>query len=188
MARLPERIVDGDLLLRRWRVEDAALQERVVTESLEHLRPWMPWIAHEPQPIEQRRDTLAAWEREWEAGGDAYLALFHRDEIAGSAGLHRRRGPGVLEIGYWLHPAFTGRGIMTAAVRLLTGAALSVDGIDRVDICHDVANARSGAIPARLGFVMTEEAPNREPGPADTGTDRVWSMTRAAWRLVSSDA
>jgi RimJ/RimL family protein N-acetyltransferase len=77
---------------------------------------------------------------------------------------------------------------MTVAVRLLTGAAFTVDGIDRVDIRHDVANVRSGGIPARLGFTMAEETPNRAPGPADTGTDRVWSMTREAWRLVSSDA
>ena len=187
MARLPERIEHGTLLLRRWRVEDAELQERVVTESLEHLRPWMPWIADEPQALERRRDTIAGWEREWEGGGDVYLALLHDGAIAGSAGLHRRRGPGVLEIGYWLHPAFTGRGIATAAARLLTCAAFTVDGIDRVEICHDVANVRSGAVPARLGFTLLREAPNPSPGPADSGTDRVWSMTREAWRLVSSD-
>ena len=188
MTRLPERIERDGLLLRRWRVEDAELQERAVTESLEHLRPWMPWAAEEPQPIERRRDAIAGWEREWERGGDVYLAVLHRGAIAGSAGLHRRRGPGALETGYWLHPAFTGRGIATAAVRLLTDAAFTVDGIDRVEICHDVANVRSGAVPARLGFTPLGEAPNREPGPTDTGRDRVWSMTRAAWRVVSSDA
>ena len=26
-----------------------------VTESIEHLRPWMPWIADEPVTVEQRR-------------------------------------------------------------------------------------------------------------------------------------
>ena len=188
MARLPESIECGPLLLRRWRVEDAELQERAVRESMEHLRPWMPWIADEPQPLERRRDTIAAWEREWEAGGDVYLALLHEGVVAGSAGLHRRRGPGALEIGYWLHPAFTGRGIATMAARLLTNAAFTVDGIDRVEIRHDVANVRRGAVPARLGFTMLRETPNAEPGPGDAGTDRVWSVTREAWRLVSSDA
>jgi ribosomal-protein-serine acetyltransferase len=94
----------------------------------------------------------------------------------------------VLEIGYWLHPAFVGRGHATHLARLLTGASFTVDGIERVEIRHDVANVRSGAVPARLGFTLLRETPNAEPAPADAGTDRVWSVTREAWALVSSDA
>jgi len=36
-------------------------------------------------------------------------------EIAGSIGLHGRIGPGALEIGYWVHRAWTRRGLATAA-------------------------------------------------------------------------
>jgi ribosomal-protein-serine acetyltransferase len=188
MARLPERIEGGGLLLRRWRVEDAELLHRAVAESVDHLRPWMPWAAEEPQTIEQRRELIAEWTGDWERDGDVYLAVLLEDRVAGSAGLHRRRGPGVLEIGYWLHPAFVGRGHATHMARLLTGAAFTVEGIDRVEIRHDVANVRSGAIPARLGFTLLREIPNAAPARADAGTDRVWSVTREAWRLVSSNA
>jgi RimJ/RimL family protein N-acetyltransferase len=188
MGRLPERVEGRGLLVRRWRVEDAEAQHRAVLESLEHLRPWMAWTAQEPLTVAGRRELIARWEREWASGGDVLLAVLHEGRVAGSAGLHRRGGPGVLEIGYWLHPAFVGRGHATALARLLTDAAFGVDGIQRVEIRHDVANVRSGAVPARLGYELLGEAPNREPAPADTGTDRVWSVTRAAWGLVSSDA
>ncbi len=60
-----------------------------------------------------------------------------------------------LEIGYWIHPAFIGRGLATAAARLVTEAAFSVPGIDRVEIHHDRANEISGAIPRKLGFTLS---------------------------------
>jgi ribosomal-protein-serine acetyltransferase len=175
-VRLPERIEGDGLLLRRWRVEDAELLGRAVAESVEHLRPWMPWAAEEPLTIAARRQLIASWERDWEGGGDVVLGVFSAAEVAGGTGLHRRRGPGALEIGYWLHPAFVGRGIATATARLLTSTALALPGIDRVEIWHEIANHRSGAVPRRLGFELVGEVDG----------DRVWRTTREAWRLVSS--
>src|SRR5215210_321902 len=140
VSRLPE-LIDGDgVVLRRWRVSDAPAQHRAVLESIEHLRPWMPWIADEPQTLSSREQLIAAWEREWELGGDVYLAILVAGEVAGGAGLHRRAGPGALEIGYWLHPRFTGRGHASAAARALTAAALAADGVEWVEIRHDRAN------------------------------------------------
>jgi ribosomal-protein-serine acetyltransferase len=179
-SRLPELIEGDGVVLRRWRVADAPAQHRAILESIEHLRPWMPWIAEEPQPLERRAELIAAWEREWELGGDVYLAIMAGSEVAGGAGLHRRIGPGGLEIGYWLHPAFTGRGLATAAAWARARAALALDGIDHVEIRHDRANAASGAVPVRLGFVLAGEQANPAPAPADSGTDLVWRMTRPA--------
>jgi RimJ/RimL family protein N-acetyltransferase len=190
-TRFPARVEGDGLVLRLWRAEDAEAQGRVIAESIEHLRAWMPWIAHEPIPPAERRARIAGWEREWEAGGDAYLAVEHDGACIGSTGLHRRSGPGAVEIGYWLHPAHTGRGHATAVARLLTDAAFTVPSIDVVEIRHDVANVRSGAVPARLRFEVVREAPNGSPAPGDAGTDRTWAMTRARWAaggLVSSDA
>jgi ribosomal-protein-serine acetyltransferase len=181
-AVLPERIEGDGLLLRRWLVDDAELQHRAVAESIDHLRPFMAWIAHEPLPLEQRRRMLAEWERDWTQGGDVALAILVGDRVAGSAGLHRRGGPDMLEIGYWTHPAFLRQGIATKTARLLTGAAFAVPGIERVEIRHDKANAASAGVPRRLGYTPTgEEKPMRPAAPADVGIDCVWRMTRADW-------
>lgn len=61
------------------------------------------------------------------------MGIFRDGAAVGSCGLHRRVGPGGLEIGYWIHPAVLRRGLATEAARLLTDAAFSVPGIDRVD-------------------------------------------------------
>ena len=41
-----EVITDGQVTLRRYREEDLDGLLRAVTESLDHLRPWMPWAAN----------------------------------------------------------------------------------------------------------------------------------------------
>lgn len=181
--KLPEHLDGYGIVLRRWRLSDAEALHQAVLESIGHLRPWMEWIAAEPQTIEQRRGLLARWDREWSQGGDCSYGIFAPGErVAGGCGLHHRRGPGVLEIGYWVHPAFLRQGIATRASRLLTDAAFTLPGIERVEIRHDRANVASRGVPAGLGFELIGQEPKSEPAPAATGVDCVWSMTRRRWR------
>jgi ribosomal-protein-serine acetyltransferase len=55
-------------------------------------------------------------------------------------------------IGYWLAADRQGQGIMTRAVAALVGHALTAWALHRVEIRVATANARSRAIPERLGF------------------------------------
>lgn len=181
--RLPERLEGrGGLLLRRWRPDDAAALGRAVAESAEHLRPWMRWMALEPQTLAERRAMLTAREREWERGGDVLLGIFAGGRIAGSCGLHRRRGPAVLELGYWIHPGQTRRGLATEAARLLTDAAFAVPGIAYVEVHHDRANVASAGVPRRLGFRFEGTAPDHVTAPAEAGVDCTWRMEQERWR------
>ncbi len=179
--RLPETVGRDDLVLRRWHVDDAELLERAVVESVDHLRPWMPWVAAEPLGIARRRALILAWEQAWEAGGDVVLGVFVDGTVVGSAGLHRRSGPDGLDIGYWTHVDFVGLGYATGAARLLTHAALSLDEVGHVDIHHDKANQASGAIPRRLGYRFVGERPDVVAAPGEVGVDCTWRMDRRRW-------
>jgi RimJ/RimL family protein N-acetyltransferase len=92
-----------------------------------------------------------------------------------------RMGPGTLEIGYWVHVAHTGRGVATAAARLLTAAAGRIDGVATVWIVCDEANVRSAAVPRRLGYRL-DRVDSMDVTPA-AGTGRaqrwVWAVDRA---------
>ena len=58
--------------------------------------------------------------------------------------MHDDVGPGALEIGYWCHIEYAGRGIITrSAVRLTDIAFEPSPGIERVEIHCDKANIRS---------------------------------------------
>lgn len=182
---LPERIEGPEgLLLRRWTVDDAGALHRAVTESIDHLRPWMEWIAQEPLSIDRRRTMIGEWERASAAGGDAVLGIFLADRIAGGCGLHKRIAPDGLEIGYWIHPAFTRQGLATRAVGLLTDAALARPEISHVEIHHDKANIASAGVPSKLGYRFLGEALDEPEAPAEVGIECRWRMDKATWEAL----
>jgi RimJ/RimL family protein N-acetyltransferase len=186
---LPERIEGSEgLLLRRWVADDAEALGRAVAESVEHLRPWMAWIADEPLPLEDRRALLADWERDWSQGGDVVLGVFVDGRIAGGCGLHRRIGPDGLELGYWIHPAHLRRGLATRVAELLTDAAFALPGITHVEIHHDRANRASAAVPRKLGFEWLGEARDEPEAPAEVGVEWRWRIDKERWRSTAARA
>jgi ribosomal-protein-serine acetyltransferase len=167
--------------LRRWVVDDAEILSAAVADNVEHLRPWMPWIADEPAPIDARRQVLADWQRAWDAGTDRHLGIFEAGRAVGSIAVMARVGVGAYEIGYWLDHRCVGRGIATTAARCVTTLALASPGIVRVEIHHDRSNVASAGIPRRLGFTRVDEIPEAAKAPGESGVSWIWEMTARGW-------
>ena len=180
---LPTRVETPRLTLRTWQTDDAETMALAVTESIDHLRPWLPWIAFEPLTVKERHELIAGWERDRGANGDTVYGIFLDGLPIGGTGLHRRVGPNGLEIGYWVHPDHTRRGFATEVVAALTDVALAVDGIDRVEIHHDRANVASGRVPEALGYELIEESERPVEAPSESGITCVWVMTEDRWAL-----
>ncbi|MGW3749045.1 GNAT family N-acetyltransferase [Streptomyces sp. NPDC005134] len=162
--------------LRRWRGDDIESLHRVITESRDHLLPWMPFAATHDR--KQGEGFQAHSEEQW-ASGQAYnYAITSGGVVVGSCGLHRRIGSGGLDIGYWLHHAWTGKGLATMAAAALVQAGRELPGIDRVEIHHDEANSASGAIARRLGFTEVERVrvPDGPEAPGETGVHVRWRL------------
>lgn len=178
-ARPPPRVpVLPAVRLRRWSEQDLAALVAVLGAAREHLRPWMAWVRlHDEDPVAASAQFLATQGSAWAAGDAFGYALEEGGRIVGCASLENRIGAGGLEVGYWLAPDATGRGLMTAAVRELAAAGLALDGVQRIEIRHDVANARSGAVPRRLGWRRTAEHPRAVEAPGESGTTAVWETT-----------
>lgn len=181
MERLPDLVHSPRLTLRRWVGADAPALSAAILESADHLRPWMPWIASEPVRLDERVALIDRWNADWEQGGDLVVGIFMNGTVVGGSGLHKRRGPGVLEIGYWVHVDHVRQGIAAEVSELLTAAAFTVADIERVEIHHDKANEASAGVPRRLGFRFADEAPNAVLAPGETGIDCRWTMTRDDW-------
>ena len=134
---------------------DAAAIVDVVERSRAHLSRFLEWAA-EPTTVDAQAVRLAVARAAFDAGGDGAYTLFEGDEVIGAVGVHRRAGPGALEVGYWLAAGAQWRGVMTGAVRAAIGVAFAVDDAERIVIhCHP-DNVRSAAIPRRLGFTLVE--------------------------------
>ncbi len=174
-----ETLRSGAVELRRWRSADDALCLRLVTESLDHLRPWMAWATPDYDPA-AAQGFLQRCEDDWAAGTAFQYLIFDGSEPAGSAGLMARIDPGGLEIGYWVHSAHTGHGVATAAAAALTEAALALPGIDHVEIHHDRLNLASERVPAQLGYRHVDTRPETrfDRAPADSGISKVWRIAR----------
>ncbi|GAB3671162.1 GNAT family N-acetyltransferase [Actinocorallia lasiicapitis] len=176
---VPETIDLDGYELRRWRPEHAASSDEAIHASFDALHAWMPWAA-EPGTISDRVDFIETSRNDWEAGTAYNFGIFEGDRVVGSIGLMTRSGPGSLEIGYWLHSGWTGRGVMTKAAGTLTELALALPGVTRVEIHCDEGNKASAAIAARLGYTLACTA-NRTPAAAsDTGRDQIWIKEREA--------
>lgn len=164
--------------LRPLRAADRDIVHRLVMESLDHLLPWMSWAVGYDLDASARFVEQVEADR---ADGHSYSYLIlDGSEPAGLCALHRRIGPGGLEIGYWLHPAHTGRGLATRATAALVGHAFADPDIDHVQIWHDAANVASAAVAERLGFTQVDRrSPPREPlTPGEVGIDVVWQLDR----------
>jgi ribosomal-protein-serine acetyltransferase len=155
-----------------------------VLASLEHLRPWMPWAVDFSRA--SQAEFLAGCERDWQSGAAFNYAILVDGVIAGSIGLMARIGPGGLEIGYWIHQAYTRRGLATACSAALVDQSFALPGIERVQIVHDELNVASGGIPRKLGFTEIERRPLDQRPPAGTGVGVVWELTRAQWAGTAS--
>jgi len=171
-----ELIEHAPVTLRRFRADDLDALFQAVTESLDHLRPWMPWAADYSRASAE--EYLAGSVKGWDEGTEYNYAIMTGGTLVGGIGLMTRFGPGGLEIGYWVHRAYTGRGLATAATAALIGQAFGLPGVDWLEIVHDELNVASGQIPRKLGFTEVGRRPLDPPTPEGTGIGIVWRLTR----------
>lgn len=177
----PAEVLSGEKVeLRRWRATDADVVDRVITESQDHLLPWMPWAAG--HTMDDSIGYVTRCEEEWAEGKAYNYAITTDGTVIGSCSLMRRIGPGGLEIGYWIHPEWTGRGLVTMSVTAVIRQAFALPGVERVEIHHDEANEASGAVARRLGFteVGREPVPEGPVAPGEVGVEVRWRLMREA--------
>ncbi|MCC6874524.1 MAG: GNAT family N-acetyltransferase [Sandaracinaceae bacterium] len=183
------RVLTERLCIRCWSPSDAPLAQEAILQSLDHLRPSMPWIADEPLSLDDRMGLLRLFRARFDGDDDYIYAIFDRDEtqVLGGTGLHKRVGPEALEIGYWIRPERARQGLITESTAALVRVAFEVHEAQRVEIHCAPSNVASAGVPRKLLFThdATLRARTRTPGgqPRDT---MVWSMLKS--ELAASPA
>jgi RimJ/RimL family protein N-acetyltransferase len=178
------RIQTPRLVLRCWQPSDAPLLADAITASLDHLRPWMPWVHAEPEELEAKVQRLRGFRARFDTDQDFIYGIFTpgEDEVVGGTGMHPRVGEGALEVGYWIGARHVGQGYATEAAAALTRAGFELHSLERMEIRCDPANERSASVPRKLGY--THEATLRanvvgvDGGRRDT---MVWSLLRGEY-------
>ncbi|MBV8065599.1 MAG: GNAT family N-acetyltransferase [Actinobacteria bacterium] len=160
----PARIETERLVIRCYEPADAPLLKEAIDSSIEHLRPFSPWLETEPVPVEERAARMEQFRSAFDAGDDFVYGIFDHDGgLLGGTGLHPRVGPGGLEIGYFVRASATRQGIATEAAAALTRVGFEVCDADRMEIRIDPQNHRSLGIPEKLGYSVEAMLRRRLP-------------------------
>jgi len=151
---IPQAFQSERLLLRCPLPGDGAAVNAGILESLPELRPWMEW-AQDPQPVEETEANLLEARSAFLRGTKLRFLMIERcsGEFAGVTGLHTIDwSVPRLEIGYWCCTSFTGRGLVTEAVRAISYFAFEHLGAERLEIRCDSQNVRSIRVAEGAGF------------------------------------
>jgi RimJ/RimL family protein N-acetyltransferase len=179
MTVAPVLLQVGDYVVRKYEISDAQALVDAVTDSYKHLEPWMPWIKFEPQSVIQREELITTWNVSWEQRTEFVMGIFLDDRVVGGTGLHLRGDEKTVEIGYWVHVDYIGRGIATQVSRALAETAFALwEEIDTVEIHHDQANEASAAVPRRLKFDHVETSKREPQAPSEVGVLMRWMKRR----------
>jgi len=116
------------------------------------LREWLPWVDTTHGPDDTGKFINFALDQHAHKTG-AHYAIFVSGSLCGMCGLYNvERATRVGELGYWLAEQYSGRGIMTAAVRQLIAKGFSEYGLNRIEIHCATSNKKSRAVPERLNM------------------------------------
>ena len=139
--------------LRAYRPGDAERLYEAARESIADISRWLPWC-HPAYSQEEAAAWVETRPSAW-VGGDEYsfvIADSHTGEMLGGGGLNqfdplRLR----CNLGYWVRSSETGRGIATAAARLLARFGLDALGLERIEIVAALGNTASQRVAEKAG-------------------------------------
>jgi len=148
------RIETERLVVRCYQPSDARLLAESVSESTEHLKPWMPWAHDEPEPFVEKEKRLVRFRGMFDLCENYVYGIFNKEEtkLIGGTGLHPRLGDNELEIGYWIHKDYVRRGLVTESTAALIKVAFEIIHIHRIEIHCDPVNIASASVARKLGF------------------------------------
>lgn len=148
-------VIDDELSLRLLEPCHAEEVFAVVDANRAHLSRWLPWVDTTTEP-DHLRAFAESMLQAFAAGTDLVLSVLEHGKVVGGVGLKVVRRTDVqmatADIGYWLAADAQGRGIMTRAVRAVTGHAFEQMQLLRLTIRAEPDNAGSCGVPRRLGW------------------------------------
>jgi RimJ/RimL family protein N-acetyltransferase len=173
MATLPASPSTGELVLRAWTDQDVEALIEAYRDPV--LRRWtdrpVTDLAQAQRWIGVQKRGLATGER-WSYAVDEVDARTGIPRLVANVAL-KPRPPETAraEVGYWTTAPGRGRGIATRALDALTAWAFDAfagQGLERLDLLHDVRNPASCRVAEKAGYAFSRVISAPAPSP-DTG-------------------
>lgn len=146
--------LNDHLSLRMFTIGDADELFTLTMASKDHLKEWLGWLDYTETVEDTRKNIESRLKAIVETGGyPKSFAIIYDNQIAGTIGFndldpYNKCGA----IGYWLGETFQGKGIMSQALEALIDYGFKDLGLHKIEIRVAEGNAKSRALPERLGF------------------------------------
>ena len=141
---------------------DGAEVNAAIRETWDDLAEWMPWAIRRPA-IEETEEFVRRAQVKYLEREELTLFLFLKGTttFVGGCSLHRIdwKVPS-FDLGYWCRRSMQRNGYVTEATDALADFAVRELGARRLTIRCDGENARSAAIPRRIGFALESRQRN----------------------------
>jgi ribosomal-protein-serine acetyltransferase len=140
------------IVVRPHRPGDAEPLREAVLESVDEVRPWMPWC-HPGYSHVDAQEWVTSCERKFREGTEFEFVISNpAGDFLGVCGLNSINvAYRLANLGYWLRTSATGRGFATAAVRQVIEFAFHQTDLARLEIVCAVGNLRSQRVAERVG-------------------------------------
>ncbi len=156
---VPEVITTDRLLIRCPQPGEGPMLNEAIHESIDALKPWMPWAQVAP-PLDESEAYCRRMQAKFRLREDLPMFIFERageaaGRFVGSTGLHRIdwQVPR-FEVGYWARTGCTGKGYIAEAVRALAAMAFDKLGARRMELRCDDTNQPSRRVAELAGFTL----------------------------------
>ena len=156
LLEIPEKVDTERLTLVAGRAGQGAALNAAVLESLEQLKPWMPWARKVPS-LDESETFCRESQAKWIAREMLDFAMVRRADgmLVGRCGLHTIDWSiPRLEVGYWVRTSCNGQGFATEATLALVELARSHLAARRLEITSDARNAASRRVAEKSGFAL----------------------------------
>ena len=159
--------------LEPWQTEEFLAH---IDRARESVDPWIPWAARSTDlagatATLQRYADLAARD-----AGRIYGIWLDGTLVGGTMFVSFDTGTGVAEVGCWLEPSGTGRGLVTRAVRVLIDWAFRARGMHRVEWHCRPDNTASAAVAGRLGMTLEGTLRSNYPHLGIRYDTQIWAL------------
>lgn len=144
-------LIDEEIRLRPFHLNDAAQLYCAVHESLQELKPWMSW-ATDGYSEQSAREYIMIARARWEEHTFYGFSIRRGNELLGACTLSSIHTIyRFCNLGYWVRTSCHGQGIAGRAAKLAARFAFEHLGLIRVEIVIGVGNHASVRVAEKMG-------------------------------------
>jgi len=174
--------IDDSLTLSLLETKDADQLFRLIDSNRDHIGQWLKF----PSMTVEVEDSRAFIERtriRYAKDEGYWLGIWSEDHLVGSIGyLYLDQENKKTEIGYWLGQEYEGKGFITKSIKVLIDYAFDELQFNKIEIGAATDNAKSRAIPEKLGFTSEGELRDYEYINGRFLDRVIYGLKAAEWR------